>query len=420
MREISARRLAWEVIYQVTFEGGYSNLLLPQRLRESQLQVRDRGFATELTYGVLRMQGLCDAYISRVSDRAIADIDAKTLIGLRIGVYQLKILQTPDHAAINETVNLVKETAGKSAGSFANAVLRNVAAVPESAIDSWELLSHPKWIVNVFKDVLKDEASVLAQLQADNEATSPTLIAWPGRSTVAELVEAGAIPIEGSRYAATFEGNPGEIPAIKERRAGVQDLGSQLVVENFFATGFGEDLRWLDLCAGPGGKAAYLDSLIDRGEFVANEPREERVKLVEQVVSRGRVTNFDGRNIPDSIGSFERILVDAPCTGLGALRRRPEVRWRRRAEDLRALVELQHQLLEGAVGAISKGGIIGYATCSPHLAETKFQVRDFLKRHPNFKRVPVEKYPDKDGDMQLWTFRDGTDSMYLSLLRREE
>jgi 16S rRNA (cytosine967-C5)-methyltransferase len=150
---------------------------------------------------------------------------------------------------------------------------------------------------------------------------------------------------------------------------------------------------------------------------VANEISFERMKLVQQVVRNGKVTNFDGRQMPAEVGRFDRILIDAPCTGLGALRRRPEIKWRRQPDDLPGLIALQQDLLSSAAKLLKPGGIIGYATCSPHLAETKWQVRSFLKSHPQFNRLPVTKDQDLDGDMQLWTFRDDTDSMFLSLLQ---
>lgn len=143
------------------------------------------------------------------------------------------------------------------------------------------------------------------------------------------------------------------------------------------------------------------------------------MRLVEQVVRRAKVTSFDGRNIPDEIGTFDRILIDAPCTGIGALRRRPEVRWRRKATDLRSLLALQGELLDSAAAKLHVNGILGYATCSPHLAETKLQVSDFLKQHKNFERISVGSGADSDGDLQLWTFKDGTDCMFLSLLKRK-
>jgi 16S rRNA (cytosine967-C5)-methyltransferase len=416
----TARILAWEVLYQVENDGAYSNLLLPRRLRESNLSDRDRAFTTELVYGSLRKRGFCDYFLARVSDRPLEKIDLKLLIGLRLGTYQLKVLEMPVHAAINESVELVKRVAGKSSSAFANAVLRRVAEDGEAPEKLSDKFSHPEWIISAFRDCLRDEEALITQLEADNAASAPTLIAWPGRSKLSELVEFGAVPITGSKVAATFSGNPGEIDAVRERRAGVQDLGSQIVVENFYATTSSSALRWLDLCAGPGGKAAYLDSLIEEGELVANEISKERAQLVSQVVRRGKVISFDGRKIPEELGNFDRILIDAPCTGIGALRRRPEVRWRRKPSDLRALTQLQSELLAAAALRLNPGGVIGYATCSPHLAETKFQIRDFLKVNPNFRRVRVAKSPDKDGDMQLWPFRDQTDAMFLSLVEKFE
>lgn len=419
MRKVSARLLAWEVLHSVEAEGAYSNLLLPRRLKESALEPRDRAFATELVYGSLRQRSLCDAFIAAVSDRPIEKIDLKLMIALRLGAYQIKVLDQPVHAAINESVELAKTVAGKSASSFANAVLRRIAESDLEFSDLATRYSHPDWIISAFRDALKDEENLTAQLTADNLPAAPTLIAWPDRCEVAELVEAGATAIESSARAASYSGNPGEIAAIRERRAGVQDLGSQLVVENFFATFDSSVHRTLDLCAGPGGKAAYLDSLITSGDFIANEISRERSALVEQVLVRGKVINEDGRALPSELGKFERILVDAPCTGIGALRRRPEVRWRREPSEIRSLVALQAELLDSAAQHLSVGGVIGYATCSPHLAETKFQVRDFLRRHPDFERVPVALKGDKDGDMQLWTYRDNTDAMFLSLLSKK-
>ena len=412
------RQIAWEILFRVEIEGQYSNIILPRELRGTNLEERDRGFVTELVYGSLRMRGFCDAAISKFSDRPISQIDPKLLITLRLGVYQILIMKLPIHAAVHETVELAKTVNGKGAATFVNAVLRRVSEnIDFRPAQERDLYSHPQWIINAFQDALKNNDDVRAQLQADNEVAPPTLVAWPGRSNGAELVAAGAVKLAGGVNAYSFKGNPADIAAIKERRAGVQDLGSQIVVEKFYASG-SNGMRWLDLCAGPGGKAAYLDSLISEGELVVNEPAPERMKLLSQVVNRGRVLSFDGRTPPADLGKFDRILIDAPCTGIGALRRRPEVRWRRTPQDLRGLIQLQRELLDSAVALLKPNGIIGYATCSPHLGETKLQVSDFLKRHPNFKRVSLGELGDKDGDLQLWTFRDGTDAMFLSLLKR--
>lgn len=424
------RLLAFEVLAEVGLQGAYSNLILPKALSESSLDDKDRAFATELVYGTLRMQGRHDHFITSASDRSLEQIDPKALIVLRLGTHQLKKMRVPSHAAIYESVELAKKVVGKSTASFVNAILRKMDSLdfeqlskPNQEYARLALeYSHPEWIVSSYFDSLKNSSDVISLLQANNNPAKPTLIAWPGLATQGELLEAGALAIASSSVAATFDGNPGDIAAIRERRAGVQDLGSQLVVERFFDQ-FKPNLRWLDLCAGPGGKAAYLSALLKRdgGSLLANEISNERAKLVSQVIHHGEVNVCDGRSMPDELGKFDRILLDAPCTGIGALRRRPEVRWRRNLQDLKNLTQLQSELLESATRLLSPGGIIAYVTCSSHQAETKFQIRSFLKQHSNFTRIPVrDQRADIDGDLQLWPHRDGTDAMFLSLLRSKE
>jgi len=424
------RLLAFEVLAEVELQGAYSNLILPKALSESILEANDRALATELVYGTLRMQGRHDHFISAASDRFLEQIDPKALIVLRLGTHQLKQMRVPSHAAIYESVELAKKVVGKSTASFVNAILRKIDSLdfdqlskPTQEYSKLALeYSHPEWIVSSYFDSLKNSSEVISLLQANNIPAKPTLIAWPGLATQGELLEAGALPIATSSVAATFDGNPGDVAAIRERRAGVQDLGSQLVVEKFYDQ-FKPNLRWLDLCAGPGGKAAYLSALLKRdgGYLLANEISNERAKLVSQVMHHGEVNVSDGRSMPDELGKFDRILLDAPCTGIGALRRRPEVRWRRNLQDLKNLTALQSELLESATRLLSPGGIIAYVTCSSHQAETKFQIRSFLKQHSNFTRIPVkDERADNDGDLQLWPHRDGTDAMFLSLLRSKE
>lgn len=417
----NARQIAWELLYEIDNSNLYSNLVVPKTLSTSKLELRDKALVTNLVYGTLRMRGFLDGAIRRHLDRSIESVDLKVLTTLRMGAYQLLVLKTPVHAAVNEIVQLAKVVCGKSASSFVNAIMRRLSENLEfEGSTMGERFSHPEWIISAFRDALKDEELVLAQLKANNEIAHPTLVSWSGQSGHGEILEAGGEFIPGSKNAFAFKGNPGDIPAIRERRAGVQDLGSQLIAEIMATSRSSQNqrLRWLDLCAGPGGKAAYLERLIGDDELVANEPSSARAALLRQVLTNSRVTSFDGREIPDELGDFDRILVDAPCTGIGALRRRPEVRWRRQPSDLRALIQLQRELLDSAANHLKVGGLIGYATCSPHIAETKMQVSDFLKSHQNFKRKSVGERADRDGDLQLWTFRDGTDCMYLALLER--
>jgi 16S rRNA (cytosine967-C5)-methyltransferase len=209
------------------------------------------------------------------------------------------------------------------------------------------------------------------------------------------------------------------------RKIGVQDEGSQLVATVFAAAASGT--TWLDMCAGPGGKAALLSAIArQRGiTFTANEVSAARAELVRQVVNGDRVLVRDGRDIAKSEEKFDAILIDAPCTGLGALRRRPEVRWRRTLQDLRELTALQRELIESAISSLNVGGVLGYATCSPHLAETSIQVADIKKKFTNVEQIAVDPFlPQnleggvRDQAMSLWTHRAGTDAMYLALFKK--
>ena len=283
--------------------------------------------------------------------------------------------------------------------------------------------SHPEWIISAYFDLLKDWEEVEAALLINNIPATPTLVSWPGFSTREELVALGGLPTEFSPFGANFKGNPGSLELIRHRKAGVQDEGSQLVATVFASIAQGK--HWLDICAGPGGKAALLSSIAATRdiEFYANEVSPARAELVKRVVHGAHVWCGDGRDIASHAQSFDAVLLDAPCTGLGALRRRPEVRWRRTLKDLRALTELQRELIEASIQVLNVGGVLAYATCSPHLAETTVQVRDILKNHPECELIDIEPYlPEnlleatRDGAMSLWTHRHGTDAMFLAVL----
>jgi 16S rRNA (cytosine967-C5)-methyltransferase len=286
--------------------------------------------------------------------------------------------------------------------------------------------SHPEWIVSAYLDLLKDLSLVEAELQSNNTPAMPTLVAWPGSSTQAELVSLGATATVYSPYGARFNGAPGSLEIIRHRSAGVQDEGSQLVAE-IFAKVTAEAATTLDLCAGPGGKAALLSHIaeVSGRDFVANEISEPRAKLVKNVIGKFGVIVGDGREIASHGRSFDAVLADVPCTGLGALRRRPEVRWRRTIKDLAPLLQLQLELADAAISVLNVGGHFGYATCSPHFAETTGQVKQILKKHPEVELVDIRPYfpsnlidADRDGALSLWGYRHQTDSMFLAIFKK--
>ena len=434
----ASRLLAFDLLTEVNRNEGYSNLLLPQALNASNLEERDRSLVTELLYGTIRMQGKHDWVLAQISDRPWSEVDPGIVDICRLGVHQIHEMRIPDHAAVAATVEVARKRIGESKASFVNALLRSVTRKSmedwfsplESITDPVELLaiqySHPEWIVSAYYDLLKSWEEVEAALKINNEAATPTLVSWPGNSTQRDLIDVGGEPTQFSPYGAHWKGNPGALDLIKSRKIGVQDEGSQLVAEVFAKAAQGTS--WLDLCAGPGGKAALLSSIArTRGiTFTANEISAARAELVSQVVHGDRVLVSDGRAIGLLTEKFDAILIDAPCTGLGALRRRPEVRWRRTLQDLRALTQLQRELVESAIQALEPGGVLGYATCSPHLAETSIQIADIKKHHPDLQLIPIDEYlpanldgATRDGAMSLWTHKHGTDAMYLAIFRKE-
>jgi 16S rRNA (cytosine967-C5)-methyltransferase len=356
-----------------------------------------------------------------------------------MGVHQLFEMRVATHAAVSATVELARKVIGESRASFVNAILRKVSSQtleqwlePTSLVtDPIERLSiqysHPEWIVSAYFDLLKDHQRVEQELAANNVPATPTLVSWPGDSTQSELVELGAVATEYSPYGARFDGAPGSLEIIRHRKAGVQDEGSQLVA-HIFSLATKEATSILDLCAGPGGKAALLAHLanVNGQEFTANEISETRAKLVKNVIGKFLVQVGDARHIAALGESYDAILADVPCTGLGALRRRPEVRWRRTVQDLRGLLVLQRELSDAAISVLNPGGVFGYATCSPHFSETSGEVLRILKDHPDLEQIEIAQYLPanlegavRDKSLSLWTSKHGTDAMFLALFRKK-
>ena len=437
-----ARRTAYDVVLGVEVDGAYANLLLPRLLRERGLPERDAAFATELTYGTLRWAGVLDEVIAVGARRPAAALDPSVRTVLRLGTYQVLHLRVAKHAAVHASVELARAVAGEKVVGFVNAVLRRAA---ERDWASWvERLApaddlgrvafehgQPRWIVAAFSEALGDDpAEVRTALAEDRPVTH--LVARPGRISREELLEQsppGATPGPWSPYAVRLAGgNPASIAAVRHGRAAVQDEGSQLVALALARAQLdGPDAHWLDTCSGPGGKSALLGGLLPAGgQLVAADVSPHRARLVKAALAgtrHGLVVVADGARPPWRQATFDRVLVDAPCTGLGALRRRPEVRWRRRPEEVAQLVDLQRRLLDAAATAVRPGGVLAYVTCSPHPAETRQVVEHVLAMRPELTwldaRQLLEGVPQLgDGpDVQLWPHRHGTDAMYLALLR---
>jgi 16S rRNA (cytosine967-C5)-methyltransferase len=435
-----ARLTAYDVLDGVTSRAAYANLLLPQLLRERELEPRDAAFATQLAYGTLRATGTLDAVLAPLVSRPLAGLDPRVLDLLRLGTHQLLDLRVPAHAAVDTTVALTRAIVGTGASGLVNAVLRKVAAGGDR--DAWVTAlapadedtrltlttDHPRWVVDAWRDALDDPAELEAALLADDVAPEVHLVAR--RIDRDELVaESGGEPGPWSPFAVRLPGgDPGKLPSVRAGDAAVQDEGSQLAALALTRAAVeGRDTRWLDMCAGPGGKAALLAAVRPAGvHLTATDRAEHRVELVRSTLAGAPdvdVRLADGTAPDWPAGSFDRVLLDAPCTGLGALRRRPEVRWRRTADDVAPLAELQRALLDSALAAVRPGGVVAYVTCSPHTAET-VDVVDAAAGRDDVEVLPVAPlFPEVPGlargaHGQLWPHRHGTDAMFLALLRR--
>jgi len=427
----AARRLAFDVLRAVDVDDAYANLELARLTRERRLSARDAAFAVELTAGTLRMRRPYDVIVGRLAPRrpdpAVTDV-------LRLGCHQLLSMRVPAHAAVATSVSLTRAAIGHRPAGFVNAVLRRVA---ERTFEEWmdelgaglaERTSHPAWITEALAEALDDDDELAALLHADNVPPRVTLVARPGLATVEEL-PGEALPI--SPYAvASSGGDPGAIPAVREGRAGVQDAGSQVVaLAAAAADPDGNDAIWLDMCAGPGGKAALLQALGDQrgATLLAAELAPHRAALVRAAGVR-HVVCADGARPAWLMGRFDRVLLDAPCSGLGALRRRPEARWRRSYDDLSALTDLQARLIRTAADATRPGGVLAYATCSPVVSETVEIVRGLVAERPGVRLLDAPallpwienaRSAHLAEALQLWPHRHGTDAMFLALLRVE-
>jgi 16S rRNA (cytosine967-C5)-methyltransferase len=451
---LAARIAAYRCLESVDADGAYANLAMPGILREAGLSGREAAFATELAYGTIRLSGLYDAIIGAASGRDPARLEGPVRRVLRLGAHQVLSMRVPPHAAVSETVALMREIGKPDVAGLANAVARRMS---EADIEAWRdrlapgdsdadlaiRHSHPEWIVARLRQALSADgrASELPLvLAAHNEPAGVTLVARPGlvsRDDILARVR-DSTPTRWSPIGVSMAGgDPGSVAAVRDGTAAVQDEGSQVVAlsacEASVLTG-AEPERWHDMCAGPGGKAAILACVAaERGAtLTASEIHPHRAALVEQALRALPVGSVTVRIADARVvdGTYDRVVLDAPCTGLGALRRRPEARWRRTEGDLTDLVHLQDELLAAGLRSLRPGGVLAYITCSPVLAETRkaidralaspagagFQVLDARAAVASVTGTA----PDAWGSgpyVQLWTHEHGTDSMFLAVLR---
>jgi 16S rRNA (cytosine967-C5)-methyltransferase len=428
----SARRVALDALLRIE-DGAFAHILVPGLLGRSKLTGRDRGFVTELVYGTVRMQRALDFQLAKVSKQAIPDVEPEVRAALRLGAYQL-LIGIPAHAAVGETV----EAVSARPRGYVNGVLRALARTgpPWSWPTGDEIMnfgvrtSHPDWIVRMLVDEF-GRADALATLALNDEPPPVTLRVNRMRASVAdverELRDSG-VDVQRGRLApdalvVTEGGDIGSYAAIRDGRVTPQDQASQAVVGALDPQP-GE--RILDLAAAPGGKAtASAERMADTGLVVAADLHASRVRALARGARRLGLTSIvpvtaDGRTRFVRPGMFDRVLLDAPCSGLGVLRRRPDARWRVRPSDVRVLSELQREMLVVAADAVRPGGRLVYAVCTISPKETR-QIDEFaMSALPEFNammRPPAPWRPHGRGALLLPSDAR-TDGMFALVLER--
>jgi 16S rRNA (cytosine967-C5)-methyltransferase len=440
-----ARVAAYETILAVA--AGRADL--PSALARARTKLkdeRDRALAGEIATGTLRWQGAFDHVVEMFAKRPAARLDPEVLAILRISIFQLLHLdRVPAAAVVNDAVELAGKAGKRSAAGFVNALLRRVsrerAQLPlpaEPPIDLLTItLSHPRWLASRWLARHGFEAAE-AWARFDNNPAPLTLRANTLRTTrpaLADALAAAGVQTDPARFAAqgliVRSGNPLLTPLAHTGAFFVQDETSQLVGE-FAAASTGE--RILDTCASPGGKTTQMAAAMgDTGTIVAADVRGRRLDLLSRTVKesgagRVRIVQANARSVQPFLDIFDLVLVDAPCSGLGTIRRDPDVRWRRTEADLAPLAEAQRAMLAQAASVVRPGGRLIYSTCSSEPEENENVVRAFLADHPEFQRArpaAFERRPelaallDDEGSLKTLPFRDGLEAFYAAMLIRD-
>ncbi|GIO30650.1 MULTISPECIES: 16S rRNA (cytosine(967)-C(5))-methyltransferase RsmB [Paenibacillus] len=402
----SARELALDVLTRVEENKAYSNLQLNSALQRASLSREDAGLATELVYGTISRLNTLDYFLDRFVSKGIRKLQPWVRNLLRLSLYQLMYLdRIPPHAAVNEAVNLAKRRGHQGISGMVNGVLRNVLrnreelALPDGLPAAERIAlehSHPQWMVERWIRAYGESAAE-AICRANNEPpavsvrVNTTMISREGMLAEMEKagVQAAPSPISPEGILVYGGGNMALTDWYRDGQISIQDESSMLVAG---AVGPAPGMRVLDCCAAPGGKTAHMAELMkDQGEIVANDLHEHKRKLIEGQAERlglGSIHTVtgDALKLADRYpaGSFDRILLDAPCSGLGVIRRKPDLKWTKSPEDIGEITGLQRKLLDSVSSLLRVGGMMVYSTCTIDPEENERTVQHFLKTHPGF------------------------------------
>ncbi|WP_314048919.1 16S rRNA (cytosine(967)-C(5))-methyltransferase RsmB [Peptostreptococcus stomatis] len=408
---MSARYLAYKILFDIEVNGNYSNMALNKYLNEAGLDDQDKGFVTELVYGIIEKKRYLDYMINKVSKIKVRKMQHSVKLVLRMGVYQLVYMDgVTDYAAINESVNIMKKLDKRSA-SFVNAVLRNISRnldeVKDISLNTVDKLaiyySYENWIVeNLVKEYgfERTEAILRALSQKPNIylRVNRTKLR-PGQSMdylvgqiIGRIIDQGleASRVEGLEEAIKVKGlkSIDKHPLFREGYVSVQDISSILVAKVMDPK---RESRVLDLCAAPGGKSTHIGELMENtGHLISQDIFYHKIKLMNTYARRLGLNNMEARLgdalvlNDDYIGKFDYVLCDVPCSGMGIVRRKPEIKYKKE-EEVENLPDLQYQILENASSYLKEGGILIYSTCTIFKQENTDVVDRFLNNHKDYE-----------------------------------
>lgn len=443
-----AREAALKVLYEINQKGAYSNIAINKYLEDDKLRDIDRAFATELVYGSIKWKLTLDRVIASYSTIKLEKLSPWILNILRLGAYQLlKMSRVPTSASCNESVKLAGRYGHKASAGFVNAVLRNIArngadaAVPPKETDLVGYLSvtysYPKWMVEKIIGVFGEEFGE-SFLDAGNSTPQMTVRTNTLKLSPEELIERLAVEsvtAVGGNYAkeaVIFKSaaSVGRLEAFKNGLFQVQDESSMLAAKalNPIAGDY-----VLDACSAPGGKATHMAQLMkNKGKIIACDVHEHKLKLIDDSAKRLGIDIIESElmdaSMPNSKyeGAFDKVLLDAPCTGLGIIRRKPDIKWSRQTKDIEAIASLQRRLIRNVSGWVKPGGVMVYSTCTVLPEENENVVNDFLMENKDFEADDIKSFIPKElachakgCSLQLYPNRDGIDGFFISRIKRK-
>lgn len=438
----NVRDAALSILMEINNNQAYSNLLLHRTIEKYGIETKDRGLLTELTYGTLQHRMALDYYLEPFVH---GKLDGWVRELLRMSLYQIVYLtKIPSHAVVHEAVEIAKKRGHKRIAPTVNGILRSVLrkgvrslddmadGITKTAIET----SHPEWLIKRWSEQFgEEEAAIMAH--ENNNPPAMTVRVNTAKTTVAEVIaslEAEGIEVRAGEVVpeciVSVNSNPSNTEAYKKGLITIQDESSMLPV---LALDVQPGMKVLDMCAAPGGKTTHIaEKMKDTGEVFAHDIHEHKLALIKANATRLGLTSIqaksgDSRKLTDlyAAASFDRILVDAPCSGLGVIRRKPEIKYNKTEADFNGLVQIQSDLLDTACELIKPDGIIVYSTCTVEHMENRGMVERFLTRHTDMEKIPlaqlndIDKLAIEDNTLQVLPQHFGSDGFFVAAFRKK-